>query len=148
MADPVVFTNGFLGLTTATGGTVYTHLVDTEEVTLPISREELDAAVMGDGAKTMYPGRLNSDITVRCRQSFSATSADSLLWPYFNNKTAVRCKARAVNAAVSTSNPSYKFDRVYVVNGPGIAGGHGAILKNTYKLVLAPGCIITRSTST
>jgi len=145
MADPVVFKNGFFALST---GVAITHFGNIKEVTLPISHEELDDAVMGDNAKVMFPGIQSGEaVTVRLKQDFTTGSVDSKLWTIFNGKKLCFFKARAVNGAVSSSNPSY-LGRGYVMNYPPISGGHGVALETTISIRLASGSSITRSTTT
>lgn len=148
MAEPTLFSNGYIAISTSTGSAVYTELVDAKSIELNLSMAELDNGVMGDGAEAFYPGLQQSEVTVRCRQSFGATSADAIAFARMQARTPFRVKIRAVDAAVSTTNPSYILGKMYFFSGPGIAGAHGELLESEYRLLPGSPNTVTRSTST
>lgn len=149
MANPTIFTDGYFALTTATGSSTYTEVDGTKEVRMPISREEVDDAAMDDDINAMFPGRMNAPISAKLRQDFTAsTGNDVKFWTLLNAKTAVRCKIRATDAAVSTTNPSYIFNKVRVYNITPVSGAHGEALVNEVELRVSSGGTVTRSTST
>lgn len=148
MADPVVFSNGFLALATSTGSVASAAPVGLKSVTIPISRAELDDATMGDDISATYPGILSAPVSARFKQNFAAGGIDALAWPRFNSKTMFRIKVRPVNAAVATGNPSLLWTRVYISSLTPISGAHGEILYNDVEFRPASGCTVTRSTST
>lgn len=149
MADPTLFQNGYIAFTTSTGGTAYTELLDVKAIQMPINMAELANSVMGDVAETFYPGLFQAPITVRCRQSFGAGSPDALGFARMSARTAFKVKIRAVDAAVSTTNPSYIFGKAYITAVTPITGDHGQLLENEIQLRLgSPTTAITRSTST
>ena len=148
MAEPLLFSNGYLAISTSTGRAVYTELLDVKSIQMNISMAELDNAVMGDGAEVFYPGLQQVEITARCRQSFAATSADKIAFDRMTTRTPFRVKIRSVDAAVSTTNPSYWFGKCYFFSGPGAAGDHGQLLESEYRLRLGSPSTVNRSTST
>lgn len=148
MADPVVFHNGFFAWSTSTGSVASAAPVGLKSLTIPISRAELDDATMGDDISATYPGILTAPLSAVYKQNFAAGAVDALSWGRFNAKTMFRVKARSVNAAVSTTNPSYIWNRVYIVSVTPISGGHGEPLMNNVEFRPASGCTVTRSTST
>src|SRR6185503_11769890 len=149
MADPVVFRNAYVAISTSTGS-AYAVLSGNKSVEVPMSRAELDNAVMGDDAEAKYPGILGVPVTLTHRQDFTsaATGVDKLTFPLFNNRTKIRVKIRPVNAAVSASNPSYILPGAYIFGLTPISGSHGQLLENKLDIRIASGHVFTRSTST
>jgi hypothetical protein len=148
MADPVVFTNGFLAWSTSTAAVASAAPVGLKSVTIPISRAELDDAVAGDDISATFPGIQSAPVSARYRQNFAAGGVDALSFARWNAKTMFRIKARAVNAAVSTSNPSLLWTRVYISSITPVSAGHGETLWNDIEFRPASGCVFSRSTST
>lgn len=148
MADPIVFYNGFIGFTTSTGGATYTMPAGNKSITIPVSRAELDDAVMGDDINATYPGIQSAPISARFRNNYASTGIDALAFSRWNSKTMFRVKVRPVNAAVSTTNPSLRWTRMYIASITPIQGTHGELLFNDIELRPATGCTFTRSTST
>ena len=149
MADPTVFTNGFLGFTTSTGsGGTYTAPAGLKSVTIPISRAELEDGAMGDDISATFPGIQSAPISARFRQNYAAGGIDALAFARWNSKTLFRAKVRPVNAAVSTANPTLLWTRIYISSITPIQGAHGEILYNDIELRPATGCTFSRSTST
>jgi len=150
MADPVVFTDCLVSTTTATGSAVYTELSGVKSVTLPISRDDLDDAVMGDTIGAKYPGRLDIPVDIVCRQDFATAAAgvDKLVYTRLINRTAFRLKIRPVDAAVSGPNPSYILNKVRFHAATPIDGKHGDPLENKLKVLPQSGCALSRSTAT
>lgn len=147
MADPVLFKNCFVGYSTSTAA-AYVELPGVKEVNLGISRAELANSVMGDDAETFYPGLLSVPVSVKMRHDFTTNGPDENLWPQFNNRTKGRLKIRPVDAAVSTTNPSYILPGVYITGLTPVSGAHGQLLEQNAEFRLASGHTFTRSTST
>lgn len=103
---------------------------------------------MGDGAETFFPGLISAPITLMHRQDFGAAGIDKKFWDLWNGATPVRMKVRPVDAAVSTTNPSYIFTPVRVYSITPVSGAHGALLEQAVTLRLGSGATVTRSTST
>jgi len=150
MGEPTLFKDGYVAWTTATGSSTYTEVPDVKSCEIPLSKAELGNSVMGDGAETFFPGLISAPINVRCRQSFSAgaTSIDAVAWTRWNGETKFRLKVRAVDAAVSTTNPSYIFNRVGLFSHSPISGQHGQLLETPLNFRVLSGSTIARSTST
>lgn len=148
MADPIVFYNGFLALTTSTGSSTYVAPVGLKSATIPMSRAELDDAAMGDDISATYPGIMSAPISAVYRQNFAAGGIDALAFARWNSKTLFRLKVRAVNSAVATGNPSYIWNRVYISAITPVQGAHGEILLNNIEFRPATTGTLTRSTST
>lgn len=117
---------------------------------MPVSRAELADSAMGDDIEAFYPGIMSVPITVECRQDFTtaATGVDKLLWGLFNDRRPIRFKTRAVDAAVSGANPSYRLGKAYVTSVTPMSGPHGQLLINRFTIKAASGGAFTRSTST
>lgn len=147
MAVATVFKDGYVYWTTATGGS-YAEAPDVKEVQVPLSKAELENSVMSDGAATFFPGILSAPITIRARQSFASGGMDSSAWTKFNSESRIKLKLRAVDSAVSSTNPSYIFNPVSVFSITPISGAHGALLEQNIQLRLLSGGTVTRSTAT
>lgn len=148
MADPIVFNNGYLALTTSTGSSTYVAPVGLKSVQIPISRAELADAAMSDDISATYPGIMTAPISSVFRQNYAAGGIDALAFARWNAKTMFRLKARSVNSAVAVGNPSYIWNRVYISAITPVQGAHGEILYNNVEFRPATGGTFTRSTST
>ncbi len=150
MADPVLFQNGYLAFTTSTAGTVYTALSGVKEIRAPFTHAELEDAVMGDVLEAKYPGLQQRPISAKARQDFTTAAAgvDKLVYTRQENRTAFKAKLRPVNAAVSSTNPTYIYSKVRIFQSSPIDGSHGQLLVNNIELRPQSGCTVTRSTST
>lgn len=148
MADPIVFANGFLAWSTSTASVASAAPVGLKNVTIPMSRAELDDAAMGDDISATYPGIMSAPVSARYRQNFAAGGVDSLAFVRWNAKTPFKIKVRAVNSAVAVGNPSYMWSRVYISSISPVQGAHGEILYNSVEIRPMTGCLLTRSTST
>lgn len=148
MANPVLFNNGFVGFTTSTGSSTYTEVDANKSVQFPLSKAELNDAVMGDVAEVFFPGLTSMPLTLRHRQDFGASGIDQKFYALWNNGTAIKVKLRAVDAAVSTTNPSYIVSKARVFSITPISGDHGQLLEQEVKLLPCSGATLTRSTST
>lgn len=148
MADPVVFKNAFTAWSSSTGSAAATQIPGVKSVEMPLTKAELANSVMGDGAETFHPGLIGAQIAVMTRQEFTTGGMDSQAWTRWNSETKFRLKFRAVNSAVSSSNPSYIFSRVGLFSMTPMSGQHGALLENSLQFRLLSGCTVTRSTST
>lgn len=140
--------DAYVAATTATGSAVYTEITDNKSVEIPLSKAELSNSVMGDGAETFFPGLISAPISATFRQSFESGGADAFFWARWNGEAKFRLKVRPKDAAVSTMNPSYIFNRVAVFGITPISGQHGALLENAVQMRILSGGTVTRSTST
>lgn len=150
MADPTLFQNAAVFFATSTGSVASAQIAGVKSVSAPFTQAELDDAVMGDVLEAKYPGLQSRPITITCRQDFTtaATGVDKLVYTRQQNRTAFRVKLRPVNAAVSSTNPSYLYSKMYITGSTPIDGSHGQLLVNKIELRPASGCTVTRSTAT
>lgn len=150
MADPTLFQNGYVAYTTSTGSSTYTEVAGVKSVAAPFNNAELDDAVMGDVLEAKYPGLQSRPVSLTCRQDFTTAAAgvDKLHYTRQENRTAFRVKMRAVDAAVSSTNPSYIWSKVRIFQTTPIDGAHGVLLENKVELRPQSTCTVTRSTST
>jgi len=153
MAEPTVFKNGYVAFTTSTASTTYLEIPGAKTISFPFSKAELANSVMGDVAETFHPGLISIPIELTTRQDFTTTvaatsGADKLFWNLWNGEAKFTIKARAVDAAVSGTNPSYKFSPCRVFSFTPIDGSHGQLLEQKVSIRLASTFALTRSTST
>jgi hypothetical protein len=151
MAEPTLFQNGAVFFATSTGSVASAQLNGVKSVTAPFTNAELEDAVMGDVLQAKYPGLQDRPISITCRQDFTTSATqgvDKLVYTRQENRTAFRVKLRPVNAAVSSTNPSYLFTRMRIFGSTPITGAHGELLGNTIELKPCTGCTVSRSTST
>jgi len=156
MANPVLFSNGYVGLASTTGVTAFTagmNLSGVKSVAAPFNNAELANAVMGDTVEALYPGLTSAGITLALRQDFTTGGAtlplfgnDKKFWTLWSARTPCTLQIRPVNAAGSVTNPKYTFTKVYVAGITPVNGAHGELLANEVKIVLGGGTI-TRVTS-
>lgn len=147
MPVATLFKDAYVYWTTATGG-AYAEVPDVKSVEIPLSKAELANSVMGDGAETFFPGLVSAPITVTARQSFASGGADAAAWTRWNLESRIKVKVRVVDAAVSTTNPSYIFNPCTVFSITPISGAHGQLLEQVIGIRLLSGATVTRSTST
>lgn len=99
-----------------------------KSVAWPMTREQKDNTVMGNTAKAVIPGLADSDIQIEFFQDFAAAQVDATLSPLFLNATAFAVEVKPVNAARSTTNPSYTVTAAYLVSYNPMAGALGDIM--------------------
>jgi hypothetical protein len=151
MATETLLSNAYVAFSTSTGSAVYTERPDLKSLEMPFSRAELANSVMGDSAETFAQGLISLPISLTYRQSYTtaaATAIDKFFYDRLVGGTKFRMKVRAVDAAVSGTNPSYISTPVIVTSYTPISGQHGQLLEQSVTLRLASGATITRSTST
>ena len=155
MAEPTLFKNAFVAWSTSTGAVAADQIPGVKSAEVPLSKAELANSVMGDGGETFFPGLIGAPISVTCRQDFTTGAAlgdggvDKEAWTRWNSEVKFRVKVRPVNAAASSTNPSYMFSRVGLFNHTPFGGGqHGQLLENKLEMRMLSGCTVSRSTST
>jgi hypothetical protein len=157
MANPVLFSNGYVGVATSSGVTAFTsamNLSGVKSVAAPFSKADLDDAVMGDTMAAKYPGLMDIPITVVVRQDFTTGGAtfasfgnDKKFWTAWNANMAMSLQLRAVNSAGAVTNPKYTFSKVRIHNIGPINGSHGELLTQSVEFRTQSGCTVTRVTS-
>lgn len=155
MAEATLFRNGYAAFTTSTASTTYLEIPGVKSISIPFSRAELANSVMGDVAETFEQGLFSIPIEISTRQDFTTTvaatsGADKLFYNLVNGGAKVKLKVRAVDSAVSGTNPSYLFSPVKAFSFTPIDGSHGQLLeqKVSVRLCSNAGTPWTRSTST
>lgn len=155
MAEPTCFKNGYIAFTTSTASTTYVEVPGVKSISFPFSKAELANSVMGDVAETFHPGLASFPIEITTRQDFTTTiaatsGADKLFYTLWNGEAKFTVKCRAVDAAVSGTNPSYKFSPCRVFSFTPIDGSHGQLLEQKVSIRVASNgsTPLTRSTST
>jgi hypothetical protein len=153
MAEPTVLKNCYLAFTTSTASTTYVEVPGLKTISWTLAKAELANGVMGDVAEPFHPGLISLPIEITTRQDFTTTvaatsGADKLFYNLWANETKFTIKTRAVDAAVSGTNPSYKFTPVRVFSLTPIDGSHGALLEQKVSIRPASTFALTRSTST
>lgn len=118
----LAFTNGYLLL----NGT--SDLSDhCSSIELSIEAEELDSTTFGStGYKSAIGGLKSGSLKVTLKGDFAASNVDSILFPLLG--TVVAFDVKAVNAARSTSNPSYTGNVLISQLNP-ISGGVGDLME-------------------
>jgi hypothetical protein len=107
----VVLTNAKV---TVNGVDLSNH-VDSVEVQTNV--DDVDITAMGASAHQHAPGLRNDKITVNFLQDFAASSVDATLFPLLSS-TGFSVVVVPVNAAVSTTNPSYTATCVMFTYSP------------------------------
>ena len=155
MAEPTLYKNAAIFWSSSTCAVATDQIPGVKAMEFPMSKAELANSVMGDGAETFFPGLISAPVSVTCRQDFTTGATlgdggvDKEAWTRWNGDIRFKMKFRAVNAAVSSTNPSYILSRVGVFSHtPFGAGTHGQLLENKLEMRLLSGCTVSRSTTT
>lgn len=148
MANPVLLSNAYVAFTTSTGSAVYTEVDANKSIELPLSKAELANSVMGDSAETFFPGLTSAPVTLVHRQDFGTAGIDKKFYTLWSASTPFRLKFRPVDAAASSTNPSFILSPVRIFSVTPISGAHGVLLDNSITLKLGSGATVTRSTTT
>lgn len=112
-------------------------------VELSVEAEELDSTAMGSsGYKSAIGGLKSGSLKLSIRGDYAASNIDSILWPLLG--TVVAFVVKPVNAAVSTSNPTYSGS-VLISNLTPVAGSVGDLV--TMDLTWPTTGTITRATA-
>jgi hypothetical protein len=148
MADPVLLSNAFVAFTTSTGSSAYTEVAANKSLEVPLNKAELANSVMGDSAETFFPGLTTAPVSLTHRQDFTVGGIDAKFYTLWNLSTPFNLKFRPVDAAVSSTNPSYILKPVRIFSITPISGAHGVLLENQVTLRLGSGGTVTRSTTT
>jgi hypothetical protein len=81
----------------------------TEEVHVTSEAEAVEDTAMGDGSRSYLQGFKASQISLVLQSDFDAGSVDAILWPIYDNGTAVPVRVRATTAAISATNPEWQL---------------------------------------
>lgn len=72
--------------------------------------EEQDKTAMGASARSKLMGLKDASIALEFNDDLASGSVDATLWAAYAANVAVAVAYRAVNAAISTTNPEYQFN--------------------------------------
>jgi hypothetical protein len=120
----MVYTNAYVSINSVD---VSAHV---KSITLNYEAELLDDTVMGTaGTRSNFPGLKNWSLEVNFLQDYDAGSVDATLFALVG-AAAFPVAVRAVNSAISTSNPEYQGPAV-VESYPPLTGEVGALATAT-----------------
>jgi len=111
-------------------------------ISLNTSYDILETTSFGDTARKRIAGLQDNSATFEFHQDFATSSVEQVIYPLLG--TAVACEMRAVNAAVSTTNPKYSFS-VLVSEWTPLNGGVGELA--TASVTWPISGAITKATS-
>lgn len=143
MADKLVIkTAKFLFKNTTLTGADGTDLsAYVESVELPNAIEELDGTTFGGTFKDYEAGLEDNSVTINFKEGTSLATVNGVIFAERSNK--IFCSCKAVDAAISASNPEWQF-KVLVTSVPvGFRIGQIMTTSVTWKCV----SVITRDTS-
>lgn len=78
-------------------------------VTLEGTRSEHDNTTMGAGAKTREVGLTDGSVSLEFVDDYDAAKLDAIIWGIFSAGANVEVRVRVTSAAISASNPEYRF---------------------------------------
>lgn len=96
--------------------------------------EQLDKTAMGQTARTYLVGLLDSSLSVEFNDDLAAGSVDATIFAAYAARTNVTGAYRAVNAAISTTNPEYQFTIVPNAWNIGASVGQLALKNLTFPI--------------
>jgi hypothetical protein len=67
----------------------------------------VEVTQVGDIAKKMVAGLEDNSLSLELMQDFGVSELESVIYP--NRGLLINCSVRPVNAAISTTNPEYRF---------------------------------------
>lgn len=111
-------------------------------VTLNVSKEILEATVMGDAARRRISGLADASAEIEFRQDFDAAMVDATLWPLLGVQTAIRIRADKT-AAIAATNPEYQFNGM-MGEYPPIGGAVGEVHGTSVSFQLSDGAVVVR----
>lgn len=112
----LVLTNAYVQLQDVGSGTTWDISEFVTGITLTTSHELIETTQMNDVYRRMIAGLGQNQVTFEFNQDFetvvnsSVGGLESIIYPFIG--TALRCRVRPVDAAVSAINPQYRFDMV------------------------------------
>jgi hypothetical protein len=77
------------------------------EISLQLSKEQVDVTAMGANAHQWLGGLENDKLTITFWQDFAASEVDATLYPIWAGGTAVSATVWAVGTTSSSTNPFY-----------------------------------------
>lgn len=114
-----------------------------KQVTLNYKAEQQDDTAMGDSGRSRLPGLLDWDADVQFFQDYAAGKVDATLFPLVG-AAAFAVKIKAVNAAISATNPEYQGNAVLESYSP-VSGAVGDNAMTPCKLLGGDGSVLVRA---
>lgn len=112
-------------------------------VTISAEADQLDSTTFGDTWRE-YTGVLKQGtVAMEFLDDFASGSVDATLFSAFNTGTAVAVAVKAVNGAISTTNPEYQFN--VLPHQWGVGGSLGEMAPKSVTLNITGA--ITRDTT-
>jgi len=112
------------------------------QVTIVTDVNEVPTTAMGDTAITRVGGLKDSSISIDWQQDYAASKVEATLYPLIGSTTTIVVKA--VDAAVSVTNPSYTMTALIASHSP-VAGAVGEL--STFSVTYPISGEITKATS-
>jgi len=91
--------------------------------------DQLDSSAFGDTWREYTGGLKGATVSLEFLDDLALGSVDATIWAAFNTGTPVAMAVRAVNAAISTTNPEYQFN--VLPNSWNIGGALGEMATKT-----------------
>lgn len=112
--------------------------------TITAEGDQLDSTGFGaTGWRSYIIGLKGGSVAIEFMDDFASGSVDATIWSAFNTGTPVAVAMRAVNAAISTTNPEYQFN--VLPNQWNIGGKLGELAGKTLTFPITGA--ITRDTT-
>ena len=115
--------------------------------TITTTRPEVDVTSFGDSFMSFVGGIPDATIEVEYFQNFDAGKVDATHWPLVNSDTAFPVAVRDVNAAGSSTNPTFTMTALLLGDYNPIQGDVGAAETTTVTYRNASSTGITRFTT-
>jgi hypothetical protein len=116
-------------------------------VTITTTRPEVDVTSMGDTFQSFVGGIPDATIEVAYFQDHAAATVDATHWPLVNSDTPFAVSVRPVNAAGSSTNPTFWGMFLLLGDYQPIAGDVGTASTTTVSYRNAGTAGITRATT-
>jgi hypothetical protein len=116
-------------------------------VTITTSRPEVDVTSMGDAYQAFVGGIPDATIEVAYYQDHASASVDATHWPLVGSDTTFPVSVRPVNAAGSTTNPTFVMTALLLGDYQPIAGDVGSASTTTVAYRNAGSTGIVRHTT-
>lgn len=112
-------------------------------VTISAEADQLDSTTFGDTWREYTGGLKQGTVAMEFLDDFASGSVDATLFSAFNTGTAVAVAVKAVNGAISTTNPEYQFN--VLPHQWGVGGSLGEMAPKSVTLNITGA--ITRDTT-
>lgn len=107
-------------------------------VTITYEKEAIEVTAFGDDFRKFQAGLGNVTVDVTLQQDFAAANVEATIFPLVGQQTTIGFKA--VDAAVSATNPSYTITGTYLASHTPINAGVGELM--TTELSFQGGSLV------